>query len=100
MEQLTLGKNKMNRRIIKRKKHTEQYSRQKLQKSIYASCLSVCEFAGAAELTSQKVCEHVEGWLEHKHEVTSSDIRRIAGTALKIYSPNAAVVYETVHNIN
>jgi transcriptional regulator NrdR family protein len=84
------------KRIVKRRRHTEQYQRQKLEKSIHASCLSVRDFVGAAELTATMVCDHVESWLAEKNEVTSVDIRRIAGNALRTYSPDAAYVYETV----
>lgn len=87
------------KRVVKRKRHTEQYQREKLQKSIHASCLSVRDFVGAAELTAEKVCDHVESWLEEKHEVTSSDIRRIATTALQTYSPHAAYVYQEIWSI-
>lgn len=88
------------KRIVKRRRHTEQYQREKLQKSIHASCLSVCDFVGAAELTAEKVCDHVESWLGEKPEVTSGDLRRIAGGALRSYSPHAAYVYETIQEVS
>lgn len=90
----------MQKRIIKRKKHTEHYQREKLHSSIHASCLSVRDFAGAAELTAAHVCSAVEEWLEQKHEVTSADIRRIAGRMLYKYNPSAAYVYLTIHDVN
>lgn len=84
------------KRVVKKRRHTEHYQREKLEQSITASCLSVRDFIGAAELTAEKVCDHVEQWLEEKHEVTSRDIRRVAGDALHTYSPHAAYVYEAV----
>lgn len=89
----------MKKRIVKKQQHTEQYQREKLQKSIHASCLSVRDFVGAAELTAEKVCDHVESWLDEKYEVTSRDIRQVAANALKMYSPHAAYVYETVWSV-
>lgn len=87
---------KTQKRVVKRYRHTEHYQREKLQKSIAASCLSVRDFVGAAELYAEHVCNHVEAWLEEKHEVTSRDIRRVASDALRTYSPHAAYVYATV----
>lgn len=90
----------MHKRIIKQKKHTEHYQRDKLHSSIHASCLSVRDFVGAAELTAKNVCDGVEEWLEQKHEVTSADIRRVAGTILYKYSPSAAYIYVTIQDVN
>lgn len=90
----------MQKRIIKQKKHTEHYQRDKLHNSIHASCLSVRDFVGAAELTAKHVCDGVEEWLEKKHEVTSADVRRVAGTILYQYSPSAAYIYVTIHDVN
>lgn len=90
----------MSERVIKRKKHTEHYQREKLEKSIHAACLSVREFTGSAELTARHVCNHVETWLEDKLEVTSHDLRLIAGRYLQQYNPSAALVYVTHMEIN
>jgi transcriptional regulator NrdR family protein len=90
----------MQKRIVKRTKHTEEYQKQKLRSSIHASCLSAREFAGAAEVTAEKVCQHVEDWLDQKHEVTSDDLRRVAASALYQYNPSAAYIYVTVSDVN
>lgn len=90
----------MQKRVVKRTKHTEHFQKEKLHKSIQASCLSARDFIGAAELTAQKVCHHVEEWLELKHEVTSADLRRVAAIALYKYSPSAAYIYVTIHDVN
>lgn len=88
------------KRIVKAKKFTEGYNREKLQKSIHAACLSVRELAGSAELTSHHVCSHVENWLNQKYEVTSADIRRVAASVLQKYNPDAAYVYLTHNQLN
>lgn len=90
----------MSYRVVKRKLHTEPYQRQKLHRSIQASCLSVRDFVGAAEITAERVCSHVEAWLKDKSEITSSDIRRVASQSLHYYSPYAAQLYSTHTDIN
>ncbi len=90
----------MNKRIVKRAKHTEPYQADKLQASVHAACLSVRELVGSAELTAARVVGHVEDWLEQKQEVTSSDLRRVAGRALQNYNPDAAYVYLTHYQLN
>lgn len=92
--------NIMEKRIVKKSNHTEGYQRHKLINSVKASCLGVHDFVGSAELTAKRVCEHVEQWLESKHEVTSADIRRIAGKSLFKYNPDAAYIYITINEIN
>lgn len=62
--------------------------------------MSVHEFAGSAEITAERVCNHVENWLEHKLEVTSHDLRIATTRFLEQYNPSAAVVYATHMNIN
>lgn len=90
----------MAHRIIKRQQHAEPYQREKLHRSVHAVCLSVRDFIGAAELTAEHVCNHVETWLHDKVEVTSFDIRRTAAQALVVYSPDAATLYKTHTDIN
>ena len=90
----------MSQRVVKRKKHTEQYQREKLHSSVQAACLSVREFAGSAEITAENVCNHVEQWLEDKLEVTSNDLRIAAARFLQQYNPHAAVVYAGHMDIN
>lgn len=90
----------MAHRVIKRGRHTEPYQRDKLQGSVHKICLSVHDFVGAAELTAEQVCNHVEAWLGNKTEITSSDIRQAAGQALKQYSPHAATLYQAHMDIN
>ena len=88
------------KRVIKNTKHTEKFSRDKLHASIKASCMSARDFIGAAELTANKVCDHVEAWLAEKEEVTSSDIRRIAASAFYNYHPAAAYIYININEVN
>lgn len=90
----------MSQRVIKRKKHTEHYSREKLHTSINAACLSVREYAGSAEITAEHVCQHVDEWLVDKLEVTSHDIRIAAARFLEQYNPSAALVYVSHMNVN
>jgi transcriptional regulator NrdR family protein len=90
----------MSQRVVKRRKHTEHYQRQKLHSSINAACLSVREFAGSAEITAENVCNQVEVWLEDKLEVTSNDLRVAAARFLQHYNPAAAKLYINYMDIN
>lgn len=90
----------MSRRVVKRKKHTEQYQREKLHVSIHRACVSVREATGSAELTAEHVCSQTEQWLENKIEITSHDLRLAAAQFLEQYNPSAALVYVTHMDIN
>lgn len=73
--------------------HTSSFEPHVLAQSIHEACMKAFGFAGEAELTALKVCKEVETWLINKEEVTSSDIRRKAATALRKYNPRAAYAY-------
>lgn len=79
--------------IVKRGGHTQEYDGRKLYASIYAVMLSGQSSVNSAELAAQAVQKRVEAWLDNKHEVTSNDIRRVAGEALKVVNHNAAYQY-------
>ncbi len=79
--------------IVKRAGHSENYDERKLYASIYAACLSVREHPGSAELVAQEVVEQFARWLESKHEISSNDIRRVAGSYLKQLNPDAGHMY-------
>lgn len=73
---------------------TERFMRNKLHASIVASCLSVHTPEGQSEEIADAVCNAVIAWL-HKHpEITSADVRRVAGRHLKCHHPEAAYLYE------
>ena len=71
----------------------ENYSREKLYKSIVAICRSVRTSEGSAETAATAVCSTVDAWLKQRPEVTSDDIRRVAGKALESHNPDAAYYY-------
>ncbi len=75
-------------------RHPEPFDRDKLHKSIVAACLASGAPTGHAENMARRVVEGVEGWLERRPEVTSSDIRRIAAQTLKTFHPDASFLYE------
>lgn len=80
--------------IIKRgTREYENYSRDKLHKSIVAVCLSVRASEGSAATAANATCDAVDVWLKTRPEVTSDDIRRIAGKALESHNPDAAYYY-------
>lgn len=82
--------------IVKRggRRPSEPFNRTKLHASVRAACLSVRSPEGEAELTAQTVCEAVIKWCDTKPEVTSSDLRRKATTALTTLHPEAAYLYK------
>ena len=79
-----------------RRKHAQPvpYNRDKLEASIIAACLSSGSPTGHANSIARKVADEVEEWLEHRPEVTSTDIRRIAAKLLRTYHPDASYLYE------
>ncbi|MEI7689749.1 MAG: ATP cone domain-containing protein [Candidatus Saccharibacteria bacterium] len=85
--------------IIKNNGSSERFDRDKLHKSIVSVCISVRAPHGQAEATAHSVCDAVIDWLASRPEVTSADIRTIAGKHLKRYHPEAAYLYEQHHII-
>lgn len=80
--------------IVKRGGHNEEYDIRKLYASVYAACLSVREHPGSAELIAEEVVKDVEQWLNHRHEVTSNDLRRQAAKHLTAINPDAGHIYK------
>ena len=80
--------------VVKRAGHTEIYDERKLYASVYAAMRAVREPAGTAELVAKEVESKVQNWLEHKHEVTSNDLRRVAAEHLRNINPGAAFIYK------
>lgn len=83
----------MAQHIVKRRGHTEPYDARKLYASIYASVLAVRYPARAAETLAEEVTEKVEQWLDTKHEVTTNDIRRVAGEKLLALNKDAGLQF-------
>lgn len=75
-------------------RHPEPFSREKLQKSLVAACLSCGMPEGHSESTARRVVDSVIDWIESRPEVTSSDIRRVAAKYLRTYHPDASFLYE------
>lgn len=82
--------------IIKRdgQRPSENFSQEKLHASIVAACLSVRTPVGQAEAIAHAVTASVAAWLQHKPEVTSHDLRRIAAKHLHSHHPDAAYLYQ------
>ena len=72
---------------------SEEFSRIKLHHSVVAACLAVRTSIGQAEHTAKIVTGEVVAWLADKPEVTSADLRRVAGRHLRTYNPDAAYLY-------
>lgn len=82
--------------VVKRsgRRPTERFDPDKLLQSIRAACLSVRSPEGVAESTAIRVTGAVILWAESKPAVTSQDLRRLAGTHLERYHPEAAYLYK------
>lgn len=78
------------------KRPNEQFMRDKLRKSIIASCLCVRTPEGFAEEIADKVCDFVTIWFADRPVITSGDIRVVATRQFKLLHPDAAYIYE--HN--
>lgn len=87
--------------IVKAKgrRPSEEFSVDKLHKSIVAACLSGQAPIGEAENIARSVCLGVITWCAEKGEVTSSDLRRIASAVLNEFHPDAAYLYSTHQQI-
>lgn len=82
--------------IVKQKgrRGSEPFSASKLEHSLVAACMSAGAAHGQAELIAKKVTAEVVTWLEDRPEVTSDDLRQVAGTHLGRYHPDAGFLYE------
>lgn len=82
--------------IVKRggSRPTEGFDRNKLHDSVRAACLSVRTPEGQAETIASGVCDAVIVWCETRPEITSADLRRVAGKHLEKFHPEAAYLYK------
>ena len=82
--------------IVKRdgKRASEKFDRDKLHASVMAACLSVRSPHGMADAAASSVCDVVIAWCEHRPEVTSNDLRRVAANYLESIHPEAAYLYK------
>lgn len=78
---------------------SEKFDILTLHNSIVEACRMVRAYEGEAHTTARQVCERVIEWLKDKTEVTSHDIRRIAGKYLNTYHPDAAYMYDHYEEI-
>ena len=87
--------------IVKRggERPTESFDEQKLRRSIEAAVLTAGAPTGQAEAIARNITGSVLEWLETRPEVTSHDIRRVAGRHLRTHHPDAAYLYEQHRNI-
>lgn len=81
--------------VVKRagQKNSEDFDPEKLRASIMAACLSVKTPIGEAEQLANQVCERVIEWCNQRGEVTSADLRRVAGQVLEKFHAEAAYLY-------
>lgn len=85
--------------VIDKHNQASQFDPARLHKSIKSACVSVGAYDGDADKTAAMVCEKVAGWLMSKKEVTSRDIRRVAGKNLMMYHPEASYIYKSIETI-
>lgn len=87
----------MNRRIdifkARGRRPSEEFSPDKLKKSIVATCLSLRTPEGQAEEIAEAVYQGVLKWCENRPEITSDDIRRVGAGILAKHHPEAAYLY-------
>lgn len=85
--------------IIGQDEKTSLYDHSLLHDSIVDICHSVGAAEGAAKSAANFVLDHVHAWLDNKSEVTSHDLRRIAGDHLEQFLPEAGYLYKHYHSI-
>lgn len=73
---------------------SEAFDPIRLHGSILRASMAVRAFEGEAHDIAERVCTHVIDWLEHKTEVSTEDIRRVASKHLSVYHPDVAYMYE------
>lgn len=86
--------------IVKRLGHEELFDEKKVYASCYAACLSSHIKHVEAEKISEKVCRDVKKWMKDKKRVTSTQIFKETGRALKKYDKNASFMYLTHRDIS
>ena len=82
--------------VVKRrgKRTTERFDSAKLHASVLAACLSVRSPRAAADSAAESVCAVVIDWCNTRPEITSDDLRRVAGAHLDRIHPEAAYIYK------
>lgn len=82
--------------IVKRgsRRGTEEFNQEKLHRSLVSVCLVSGASPGQAESAATQTVSEVLKWLENRPEVTSSDLRRVAGKALSKYHTDAGYLYQ------
>jgi len=73
---------------------SEEFNPLRLHSSLVSACIAARSYEGEAHKTAERVCRHVIDWIVSKNEVTTADIRRVAGDFLSMYHPDAATLYE------
>lgn len=82
--------------IVKRggRRPTEEFREDKLHKSLVSACIIAGATPGQAEIAAHQAVNEVLKWLEKRPEVTSDDLRRVAGDALSKYHAEAGYLYK------
>jgi len=80
--------------VVKRAGYSEPYVEAKLYDSLERACLSVRALEGEAALLADRVSSAVTEWIHDKVEVTSRDVREIAGSHLRELHTEAAYAYD------
>lgn len=90
----------MNKVVVKRAGHSEDFDERKLYASVYAALIALRHSDQEAELVADKVVLHVKKWLEKKEEVTSLDLLHRATNILISYNEDAAYLYQHHRSIS
>lgn len=77
----------------------EVYSHAKLRDDLAYFCTSVGSSEGATLDIVDRAAAKVTAWLEGKTEVTSDDLRRVAGETLELLCPEAGYLYKNENSI-
>ena len=90
----------MNKTVVKRAGHSEDFDERKLYASVYSSLVALRHTDQEAELVAEKVVAYVKNWLGKKEEVTSQDLLHKAANILISYNEDAAYLYQHHRSIS
>lgn len=82
------------KQVIKHRGYAESYDSTKVHTSVYAAALGARLSKTRAKQLANDVSTHIDTWMSHKAEVTSSDLRHRIGEKLTELHARAGYLYQ------
>lgn len=90
----------MEKKVVKRKGHSEDFDEKKVYASIYWACKSSHLEAPHCELIAEKVTERLKQKLSIKREIDSNEIFEFVSNELEKHHKDAAYMYKTHRDVS